>query len=64
MIDITKTRRTNIERKFVDACIKEGITSDQDMILIAMSTLRRINKDVVAGYKAAHARKRNKKRKR
>ena len=59
MINMTKKSMSAIERKFVKACIDEGITDSSAMILIATRTLRHINKDMVAGYKAGESRKRN-----
>ena len=56
--NLTKKQMKNIERKFVTACIQEGVTGPTEMILMATRTLRNINKDVVAGYKAASTRKR------
>lgn len=59
---LSKKQSTNIERNFVQSCIKEGVVDSSGMVLVAMTTLRRINKDVVAGYKAASARRKQGKR--
>ena len=59
MQKLTVATKKSVMRSFVQTCLKEGVTEAPEMIQFAMHTLRGINKDVVAGYKASNARKKH-----